>query len=45
MLKMFDLPEPTNPGYSAIDPLDNRYFDPEVAKYLSEESRITARDS
>ncbi|MBI5357390.1 adenylosuccinate lyase [Candidatus Saccharibacteria bacterium] len=41
MLKMFDLPEPTNPGYSAIDPLDNRYFDPEVAKYLSEESRIT----
>lgn len=41
MLKMFDLQEPTNPGYSAIDPLDNRYFDPSIAKYLSEEARIT----
>ncbi len=27
-------------NYSAIDPLDSRYFDPEIAKYLSERSRI-----
>lgn len=40
MLKKFELPEAAFPGYSTIDPLDNRYFDPEVAKYLSEQSRI-----
>lgn len=40
MLDKFDLPEAAFPGYSTIDPLDNRYFDPEVAKYLSEQSRI-----
>jgi adenylosuccinate lyase len=26
--------------YSAIDPLDSRYYDPEVALYLSEQSRV-----
>lgn len=40
MLKKFELPEAAFPGYSSIDPLDNRYFDPAVAKYLSEQSRI-----
>lgn len=28
------------PNYSAVDPLDGRYYDAEVAKYLSERSRI-----
>jgi len=28
-------------NYSAIDPLDGRYYDPDIAKYLSESSRIT----
>lgn len=27
-------------NYSSIDPLDGRYYDPEIAKYLSERSRI-----
>ncbi len=27
-------------NYSALDPLDARYYDPEIAKYLSEASRI-----
>jgi adenylosuccinate lyase len=27
-------------NYSSIDPLDGRYYDPEIAKYLSESSRI-----
>ncbi len=27
-------------NYSALDPLDARYYDPEVAKYLSESSRL-----
>lgn len=40
MLKMFDLPDISHPGYGTIDPLDNRYFDVEVAKYLSEQSRV-----
>lgn len=40
MLKKFDLPDVNPPGYGTIDPLDNRYFDKEIAKYLSEESRI-----
>lgn len=40
-MNRFDLPEPKMPGYSAIDPLDSRYFDAEVAKYISEEARIT----
>lgn len=29
-----------DPNYSAIDPLDSRYYDPEIAKHLSERSRI-----
>lgn len=29
-----------NPNFNAIDPIDGRYFDPEIAKYLSERSRI-----
>lgn len=29
-----------SPNYSSIDPLDGRYYDPEVAAYLSERSRI-----
>jgi adenylosuccinate lyase len=29
-----------SPNYSAIDPLDARYYDPEIACYLSERSRI-----
>jgi adenylosuccinate lyase len=40
MLDKFDLPNIVPPGYGTIDPLDNRYFDAEVAKYLSEQSRI-----
>ncbi|HEX5796847.1 MAG TPA: lyase family protein [Candidatus Saccharimonadales bacterium] len=40
MLKRFELPEANHPGYGTIDPLDNRYFDAAVAKYLSEQSRV-----
>lgn len=40
MLDRFDLPEAKHPGYGTMDPLDNRYFDPEVVKYLSEQSRV-----
>src|SRR4051812_16215892 len=29
-----------SPNYSAVDPLDARYYDPEIARYLSERSRI-----
>ena len=36
MLPTVDL----SPNYSAIDPLDARYYDPEIACYLSERSRI-----
>jgi len=41
MLDKFSLPAARHPGYGTIDPLDNRYFDPEAAKYLSEQSRVT----
>jgi len=34
------LPDPGNNRFSAIDPLDSRYFDPEIARHLSEQSRI-----
>ncbi|HEY5442521.1 MAG TPA: adenylosuccinate lyase [Candidatus Saccharimonadales bacterium] len=35
------LPTPsTGPNYSALDPLDGRYYDPQIAQYLSEASRI-----
>ncbi|HEX5456553.1 MAG TPA: lyase family protein [Candidatus Saccharimonadales bacterium] len=40
MQKRFDLPASEHPGYNTVDPLDNRYFDAEVAKYASEQSRI-----
>lgn len=33
-------PASPDPNYSAIDPLDSRYYDQETAKYLSERSRI-----
>jgi adenylosuccinate lyase len=33
-------PASPDPNYSAIDPLDGRYYDPEIAKHLSERSRI-----
>jgi len=37
----FKLPDPASePNYSSIDPLDGRYYDPEIAKYLSERTRI-----
>lgn len=36
------LPEATDAGrFSAVDPLDGRYFDAEIARYLSERTRIT----
>ena len=34
------LPEPNDDRFSAIDPLDSRYYDKEIARYLSERSRI-----
>ena len=40
MLDRFTLPDAKHPGYGTIDPLDNRYFDPDVSRYLSEQSRI-----
>jgi adenylosuccinate lyase len=41
-VKPVNLPQPSStPNYSSIDPLDGRYYDPEVARYLSEASRIT----
>lgn len=40
MLDKFDLPEVAHPGYGTIDPFDNRYFDAEIARYLSEQSRV-----
>lgn len=41
-LKPIHLPRPANLlNFSSIDPLDGRYYDPEVALYLSEASRIT----
>lgn len=30
----------SKPDYGSIDPFDNRYFDPEVSYFLSEEARI-----
>jgi adenylosuccinate lyase len=37
-IKLPDIP--AEPNLNGIDPLDGRYFDPEIAKYLSERSRI-----
>lgn len=40
-MKLSTLPEPAgDQDFDAIDPLDSRYYDPEVARYLSERSRI-----
>ncbi len=40
-LQPLDLPEPTgNSQFSGIDPLDGRYYDPEISRYLSERTRI-----
>jgi adenylosuccinate lyase len=40
-MKSINLPAvPSEPNYSAVDPLDGRYYDPEIARYLSERSRI-----
>lgn len=41
-LKKLVLPEPTESDrFNSIDPLDGRYFDPQIARYLSERSRIS----
>jgi adenylosuccinate lyase len=37
------LPQPTDDRYGAVDPLDGRYYDPEIATYLSERSRIACQ--
>lgn len=40
-MKPINLPQPSpDPNYSSVDPLDGRYYDPEIARYLSEGSRI-----
>lgn len=40
-MKALKLPEPeTNQQFSGLDPLDSRYYDAEVSRYLSEHSRI-----
>ncbi|OGL35115.1 adenylosuccinate lyase [Candidatus Saccharibacteria bacterium RIFCSPHIGHO2_12_FULL_47_17] len=40
-LKAFKLPTVSDkPFHDGIDPLDNRYYDPEIAKYLSERATI-----
>ncbi len=40
-MKPITLPKVADqPNYSALDPLDGRYYDPEIARCLSEESRI-----
>ncbi|MBP7018685.1 hypothetical protein KBB17_04240, partial [Candidatus Saccharibacteria bacterium] len=41
MLTSFTPPKPSEEKrFSGLDPLDGRYYDPEVAQYLSEEARI-----
>ena len=40
-MNKINLPEPPTSGnFDSIDPIDGRYFDPEITKYLSERSRI-----
>lgn len=40
-MKPISLPEPSKDrNYDGLDPLDSRYYDPAVARYLSERSRI-----
>lgn len=41
-MKPLKLPEPPKSGnFDAIDPIDGRYYDAELAQYLSERSRIS----
>jgi adenylosuccinate lyase len=40
-LSPLKLPAATEDRFSALDPLDSRYFDKEVSHYLSERARIT----
>ena len=37
------LPAAESDRFGAIDPLDSRYYDPEISKYLSERSRIACQ--
>ena len=40
-MRPFNLPTADpNPNYNSLDPLDGRYYDAEIASYLSERSRI-----
>lgn len=39
-MKPVNLPGPSQANPDAVDPLDSRYFDTEIARYLSERSRI-----
>ena len=40
-LQPLDLPTPTeDTRFNSIDPLDGRYYDPEIARYLSERARV-----
>ena len=40
-LQPLDLSEPTEDNrFNSIDPLDGRYYDPEISKYLSERTRV-----
>lgn len=40
-MKPISLPEPgQHRNYDALDPLDSRYYDPEISQYLSERARI-----
>lgn len=39
-MKKFQLPPVLDDRFDAVDPLDGRYFDPEISKYLSERTRV-----
>ncbi len=40
-LQPLDLPTPSEDNrFNSIDPLDGRYYDPEIARYLSERTRV-----
>jgi len=40
-LQPLDLPAPTDDSrFNSIDPLDGRYYDPEISRYLSERTRV-----
>lgn len=42
-MKTLTLPEPSSDRFGSIDPLDSRYYDSEIARYLSERSRIACQ--